>query len=146
MTEQIAASTNTSLLKAVQQEFTISHPIWDGYTNFTRYRKSKATVLGTGRILDLLINVLLPATNAYATVTGNIEMQKLTQDAWLKLPMAQNNSILSIATKKWFLSGEALNKANSNAATQQGILHVYKNYCESNQSDCNSCLIINSIN
>ena len=120
-------------------------PLWDSYTNFTNKRGNAASVLGEYRALDLSINVILPAIHAYARLTQNDQLFQQSRDCWLALPKAQNNYIFSIVRKKWFLTEDIANEMISNAAIQQGILHVYRNFCASNQMDCNSCLLVNSI-
>jgi len=142
----LTAETHPSeVWRSLKNALVTSHPLWDNYTNFSCKRKSKATVLGESRVLDLCVNVILPAVYAYARLSQNDDLHENALECWLALPKAQNNYVFSIVRKKWFLSDDIARSAISSAAVQQGVLHVYRKFCEANQSDCNSCLIVNSI-
>ena len=132
------------LWKILRTELSVNHDLWDSYTHFSCKRKGRAAVLGESRVLDLSINVILPAVNAYSRLIQNEQLGKKVRECWLALPKAQNNYILSIVRKKWFLEDNIADKIIKSAAVQQGILHVFKTFCEANQTDCNSCLIVNS--
>jgi len=140
-----AETHSTEVWRSLKKALVTGHQLWDNYTNFSCKRKSKATVLGESRVLDLCVNVVLPAVYAYARLTQNDYLLEKALECWLALPKAQNNYVFSIVRKKWFLSDDIARDAISSAAVQQGILHVYRNFCEANQSDCNSCLIVNSV-
>lgn len=138
--------TDSSMIwTALKKELVVNHSLWDQYTNFYCKRKNRAAVLGESRVLDLCVNVVLPAVYAYARLKQDDELLTQTIECWMALPKAQNNYVFTIVRKKWFLSDEIASTTLSSAAAQQGVLHVYRNFCEANQIDCNSCLIVNSV-
>ncbi len=128
-----------NLWKELFNKFIIQDEFWDNHINFLTKRKSPATILGKMRLLDMTINAILPSLYAYAKVSRNQKLANYAKEAWLTLPASQSNKIIQNATHRWFENPKDANKMIKTATVQQGIIHLYKNLCEKNHTDCNVC-------
>jgi hypothetical protein len=114
-------------------------PLWENFTNFSSKREKPASLMGRNRILELTVNVLLPALFASGELRSSARLKKFAVEAWIALPPTQNNSILKIFEEKWFANKNKFRKTLNSAATRQGAIHIYRNFCEKNCGDCLSC-------
>lgn len=123
------------------KRLTVHHPLWDYYSTFNSNRNKKASaVIGRSRILHILINVILPAVNAFYRLHADNKSANFAENFWKELPKEQNNAVLKRAFSKFGLNKRK--KLLKKAVSQQGIFHLYKNFCEINHSDCSSCRMI----
>ena len=145
-----------------------NHSIWDRYTTFTSLSATPAAVLGKSRAEDICINVVLPALQAHILLAekSTEEFSYSTQrpecvssfntspdtGSWLTrigkslpeqtfavMPSLQSNRILETASLKWFAPPGRKRNIIKGAISQQGILHIYRNFCEALCSRCAEC-------
>ncbi|MDD3119300.1 MAG: DUF2851 family protein, partial [Victivallales bacterium] len=131
--------------EAMLQQLTCSDPCWDRHTGFYAPPSRKAVVLGRQQALEITVNVILPIIYVYGRI--NLEAKDFSPAVikiWEQLPPTQDNRIIKTATAAWFPDRDRREIMNS-AATRQGIIHLYREYCHRCQSDCNSCLFYNSL-
>lgn len=128
-------------LTLINKTFYCSHSLWDNYSSFYKKRQKPAAVLSSSRILDLAVNVILPSLNASAIIRKDKILSKLIKDTWLLVPATQTNRTVNIAVHRWFMPPETSENILIDAASCQGALHVYKNFCEKCHTDCENCLI-----
>ncbi|MDD5598219.1 MAG: DUF2851 family protein [Victivallaceae bacterium] len=130
------------LVKHVIGKLEVSDPLWDKFVNFNTAKNSPAKISGRSFVLEVAVNVVFPAVYAMTRfeifddpefVIGQIEK------AWQLLPATQENAITGRAGELWFKDAKQKHKVLNSAAARQGVLHVYREYCEKCQSDCNSC-------
>ncbi|MCP3968630.1 MAG: DUF2851 family protein [Lentisphaerae bacterium] len=142
-------SSAEQLAKQAVKLLETSDALWDGYINFKTCSSRKARIAGRSFALETAVNVLLPALGAAAEVGyfGEANKWKIADiacNAWKCLPSTQHNYITKEAGLKWFPDKEFRNKVMASAAARQGVLHMYREYCEKACFDCNSCVFINS--
>jgi len=125
-----------------------SDPLWDHYTSFTSKTARPAAILGRDRALELVTNVTLPAWSAEAMMAkpkaSLATRSGLIRDAWLTLPPPADNQIIRRVKKMWFPDRDTTAIFNT-AAARQGAIQLYREFCESCQSDCLSCRFYNSL-
>lgn len=123
----------------LKKRLTLSHPLWDYYSNCFDARSKKANVMGAQRALDLTVNVVLPALHAFAKLSERPELAKFAERVWLVLPKTQMNRTVKMACHRWLSPPSRMKLALTNAAACQGALHLHKVFCETNAMDCGSC-------
>lgn len=129
----------------VMEQLSINDSIWDNYINFQVKAKQPASLTGANRAIETAANALLPALHAYFKINDDKPAMDFIEKTWLKLPPEQDNKITKTASAKWFSFSAGDKKTIfSSTASMQGIIHIYKEYCDKAASDCKACLIINS--
>ena len=112
---------------------------WTVHTSFTTpVRDCAAALIGRDRILELLADVLVPAMHAYASVTKNFKQIVKIESFFLTLPKTGSNLTIRRAVALCFPGRENVLKT---VAAQQGVLHIYKMWCEKLSCDCRECPI-----
>ncbi len=121
--------------------------LWNRYINFRTETEKPAVVTGKNLALELALNVILPSLFVFGRMDKeNLYdgLQEFAQAAWMLLPATQDNRIVKIAVKRW-MPERNTRKILSSAASRQGVLHLYREYCEKCQADCNACILYNSL-
>jgi len=135
-------SSPEKLVEYIISKLEVSGDLWDSFVNFSTKKASPAKISGKSFILEVAVNVIFPAIYAMKEfdifdnpefITGQIEK------AWQILPATQENAITRRAGRLWFKDSAQKNEILNSAAARQGLIHIYQEYCEKCQSDCNSC-------
>ncbi|MFA7231578.1 MAG: DUF2851 family protein [Victivallaceae bacterium] len=133
------------ILKTVQ----FSDPLWNKYSSFTTKNTRPAAIGGKSTAVEIAVNVLLPSLAASAEIGfWNDKSPAIKSSAvkiWLELPAMQENIIIKNALSRWFENPETGRKLLNTAAAGQGVIHLYREFCEKCQADCNSCRLGNSL-
>ena len=135
-----------SLQSELLKNLEIRDDLWDCRFSFTAGTGKPVAVSGRDFALELAVNVILPALHVLGTIDrenfpGLADMAML---AWMKLPATQDNRITRLAMAQWFAHRD-MAAPLSTAASRQGIIHLYNEYCRACSKDCHSCLFYNSI-
>lgn len=110
---------------------------WTTHTSFTSPERAvSAALIGRDRILELLADVLIPSMHAYASVTKDFKQIVKIESFFLALPKSGSNLTIRKAVALCFPGRE---KVFRTAAAQQGVLHIYKMWCEKLSCDCREC-------
>ncbi len=119
----------------------ISQPLWERHSSFESPMKRPASLAGESFLLGITLNVVLPALHAFAALTDDKKLGRYVLDAYLSLPPEQENSIVRSAAEKWFAGPEKKKTLLDSAATVQGMLHIYKEFCSKAQGRCAQCIL-----
>ena len=136
-------------IKSVVEVLKCNHPLWDHYINFTGRCSVPAAVMGKSRAEDITVNVILPALQARCLLAEKNEIsihENMPELAFLAMPSIQSNRILETASIKWFAPPGRRRNIIKDAVSQQGILHVYRNFCEDVCSECAECPLADLMN
>jgi hypothetical protein len=117
--------------------------LWDGYCNFNSKLSVDAAVLGENRALDVMVNVVLPLIYGYSLINDISLLKERVINVFLGLPSGQNNIIIEMSAERWSISKERVSKIVKGMAAQQGIIYLFKNYCEKLSLDCSKCDLFN---
>lgn len=98
---------------------------WRYHYNFGRRSTKAITPLGTSRVHDLIMNVIVPIVLLYARAFRDANVRINARKVLEAMPLKEENSITSIITryllKKRLVLGSALQ--------HQGAIQLYKFYC-----------------
>lgn len=124
---------------------TLNDILWDKYTSFELAKKpGSGAVFGAASALETVVNVVLPGMEAAAEIAGRAN-DIYAATIWNALPSTQDNRITRIATARWFREKNTADQVLNGAAVRQGVIHLFQEFCDKCHTDCNSCLIYNSI-
>ena len=107
-------------------------------------REKKMALSGKGKALELVIDVAIPCLHALAELEGSSRAAGRLAILMKQLPAPESNSVVRNAAKLWFKDSEQALKHLNDAASRQGIHHIYSEYCAPVESDCSVCLIKHS--
>lgn len=126
-------------IRIFMNKLNITDPFWQKHTSFlSKELKNPAVLLGNDRIIELLVDVIIPALHAYASVSGEFKLTAKIESVYLALPKTASNKTIREAVKRCFPGKEQIFKT---AAAQQGVLHIHKTWCEKLACNCKACPI-----
>ncbi len=99
--------------------------------------KKAHPLLGATRVTDLAVNVVLPWLWSRAAEGRNEAVQRRLEDRYFKWPAAEDNSVLRLARQR--LLGGAHRRALPNAAAQQGLIQLVRDFCDHSNAICDNC-------
>jgi len=125
----------SSLLEILQVE---PDEFWSWHCTFKSARLKKAQpLLGSTRLTDVAINVVLPWLWSRALEGKHLAMQRALENRYFAWPAAEDNSLLRRARER--LLGGAPQRVLPNAAAQQGLLQIMRDFCEQSNAVCDNC-------
>ena len=124
-----------SLLEILQVE---QDEFWSWHWTFRSARlKKPQPLLGTARITDLAVNVILPWLWIRAAEGKNEKLQHVIEHRYFAWPQAGDNSTLKLARQR--LLGGPPGRGLQSAAAQQGLMQIVRDFCEHSNAVCESC-------
>jgi hypothetical protein len=99
--------------------------------------KSAQPLLGATRVTDLAVNVILPWLWVRAREGQNAKLQSLAESRYFAWPAAEDNAVLRLARNR-LLGGRSIVKLH-NAAMQQGLMQVVRDFCDHANALCADC-------
>jgi hypothetical protein len=94
-------------------------------------------LLGSTRVTDLAVNVILPWLWMRAVEGRNESLQQEMERRYWAWPSAQDNSVLRLARQR--LLGATSPSQLPGAAVQQGLLQIVRDFCEHSNALCKDC-------
>ena len=137
-----AESTPAELVEHIMTKLEVSDDLWDNFVNFNTKKSSTAKIGGKSFVLEVAVNVIFPAVYAMTNfeIFNNPEfVTEQIEKSWQILPATQENAITKRAGQLWFKDAAQKREILNSAAARQGLIHIYREYCEKCQSDCESC-------
>jgi hypothetical protein len=120
------------LLQPPRDEF------WSRHLTLRSARSSKPQLLlGEARVTDLAMNVILPWLWARAAAGKNGGLQRALEDSYTAWPAGEDNAVLKLARQR--LLGSTSRKLFAQAAAQQGLLQILRDFCDHSNSVCQEC-------
>jgi len=124
-----------SLLEILQVE---RDDFWSWHWTMRSARLTKPQpLLGSTRVTDLAINVILPWLWIRATEGGNEKLRQTIEQRYFAWPPAEDNALLRLARQR--LLGGAARRVLSGAAAQQGLLQIVRDFCDHSNAICEQC-------
>lgn len=134
-TSQPELSLTESLLECLQGP---EDDFWSRHWSFKSAHLPKPQpLLGTSRLNDIAVNVVLPWFWMRASAGKNEELQKVARDRYFEWPAAQDNAILRQARQRLF--GRGVLRWLNTAAAQQGLLQIVRDCCNHSNAICAEC-------
>ncbi|TAK97822.1 MAG: DUF2851 family protein [Verrucomicrobia bacterium] len=123
-----------SLLEVLQVE---RDEFWSWHWTFRSTRLAKPQpLLGETRATDLAINVILPWLWTRAKEGRNDDVRREVERRYFAWPAAEDNSLLRLARQR-LLGTRRI--AFRNAALQQGLLQIVRDFCNHSNAICEEC-------
>lgn len=91
-------------------------------------------LIGQTRADDIIINVLLPFAAAWGQENGETALAEKAFTLFCTYPPVETNTVERHMQRQLGLRGSQINSA----PRQQGLLHLYKNWCT--QGRCRECV------
>jgi hypothetical protein len=124
-----------SLLEIFQVE---SDEFWSWHWTFKSARMKKPQpLLGEARVTDFAVNVILPWLWIRAKEGGNEKIRREVERRFFAWPAAEDNSVLKLARQR--LLGTANARVLTNAAAQQGLMQIVRDFCGNSNAVCDDC-------
>jgi hypothetical protein len=99
--------------------------------------KKPQPLLGAARAADLAVNVILPWLWVRAAEGKNESVQRGIERRFNAWPSAEDNAVLRLARQR--LLGGAPRRALRNAAEQQGLIQIVRDFCDRANAVCQDC-------
>ena len=134
-TDAEASGQPASLLAKLQ---IASDDFWSWHWTLRSKRLAKPQpLLGSTRVTDLAVNVILPWLWVRAGESKNQTAQRQIEQRYFTWPRAEDNAVLRLARQR--LLGSASPKSMTGAAAQQGLLQIVRDFCEHSSALCSNC-------
>ena len=124
---------------------------WRACRDFGHPIHPPAALLGKSRCLDLAANVFLPYLSAWlelehplaAAVGAKAEAERARQ-AFLLLPPAQGNRLLTEAAHRFLTPPSRARELLKTCSRQQGLMDIYQNFCLALDHNCDLCPFVST--
>jgi uncharacterized protein DUF2851 len=128
-----------ALLDSLHEIFQVGRDeFWSWHWTFKSARlKKPQPLLGDARVTDLAVNVILPWLWVRAVEGKNEKIQREVERRFFTWPAAEDNSILKLARQR--LLGTSNARVLKNAAAQQGLMQIVRDFCEHSNAICEDC-------
>ncbi len=116
------------------------------YTLGGRRIKKKERLIGKERAATIFINVIVPVLLAYARKEADSELEERLFKSYKMHSKLTPNNITRFMNYR--ILGKSLQKDSvvNSARRQQGLLQIFKDFCESDDIACESCVLFQTIN
>jgi hypothetical protein len=124
---------------ALMEIFQVAHDdFWSWHCTFRSARlKREQPLLGAGRASDLAVNVVLPWLWSRAVEGKNPATQAALERRYFAWPAAEDNAVLKLARDR--ILGGASRRALPDAAAQQGLMQIVRDFCQHTNALCHDC-------
>jgi hypothetical protein len=111
---------------------------WQNHFDFDVRSKTKiSALLGNSKAGEIVVNVILPFASSWGELTNEPELMKKAMELYNSYPKLAENEITRHMTKQLGLE----EPANFTACHQQGLIHIFRNYCR--EGRCSQCPLVN---
>jgi hypothetical protein len=112
---------------------------WGTHSDFGRglagLASEEIALVGESRAADMVVNILMPALLAHADTKGRMGLHEKVEEVYAVYPKLSENRITKAMTEEVF--GPRKRNAVKGARRQQGLIHLYRLYCEARR--CHDC-------
>ncbi len=115
----------------------MSRGYWAYHFDFGLAAKTSSALLGKDKGAEIITNIILPFTNAWADIAGEPRLKETATKLFYHYPKLTDNEITRHMS--WQLKLD--NQADISLIHQQGLLHIFLTYCRN--GSCHDCPIIN---
>lgn len=133
--EKPGGGAENSLLEILQAD---ADEFWSWHWTLRSRRLAKPQPpIGAARVTDLAVNVILPWLWSLAVEGKNESLRQRAERRYFAWPAAQDNARLRLARQR--LLGGAHRNVLRNAAAQQGLLQILRDFCDHSNALCEGC-------
>jgi hypothetical protein len=118
----------------------VSDAYWSRHTTFGGKKlKAPTRLIGANRATVMLIDAVVPVLLARARAADDRDLERRLHRAWATLPRQPENSVLKFMAARIFGGDEPAAEAVTSARRQQGLLQLFRDYCERDADGCRHC-------
>lgn len=111
---------------------------WNWHWTLRSARMSKPQpLLGSARLTDLAVNVVLPWLWMRAAEGKNNLLQQRVEQRYFSWPPAEDNVVLRLGRQR--LLGKTSKRVLKSAAEQQGLIQITRDFCDRSNAACENC-------
>ena len=132
-------STPRALWVELVRAFTVRDDRLAGFLAFDKQLRQGALLLGETRARDIVVNVALPFLSAHARQRGDLAVAERAETAYREAPRLQGNRRLTEVAHRLLVPPSRLAAVAVNACRQQGLLEIYRDFCEVLGHQCAAC-------
>ena len=131
--------THVGCYNALKEILQVEHDdFWSWHWTFKSARmKRPRPLLGDARVTDLAVNVILPWLWIRAVEGKNEKIRREIERRFFAWPAAEDNSVLKLARQR--LLGTSNARVLKNAAAQQGLMQIVRDFCGHSNAVCDDC-------
>ncbi len=127
--------------QAFEEMFPTPMGFWARHCTWTgKPMREPCALLGPGRVRCIIGNVFVPGALAIARHDRDLEREKQVLEFFSRLPKEPENHVLKIMLPR-VLGPDAARQARLSFRTQQGLMQLHQDWCESNPS-CHNCTVV----
>jgi RNAse (barnase) inhibitor barstar len=137
--------------KIIKNTESIFMELYDDYWSYYHIFEGKRLrgperLIGNDRSSVIFINIIIPILLAYARKTDDLVLEERLFKVYKLHPKLSPNNVTRFMSCRIF--GQDTQKRNivNNARRQQGLIQIFKDFCESNDIACKRCVLLLSIN
>ena len=134
-TEKICSELQNCLIVS-SFEFWLTHYRFD--VDGSVKSRHPGNLIGKEKAREMVVNVVLPVIFAYAEQTGDHELLNRLKEVYLCFPLLEENKITREMKKQVLITNKTSPKIINTACRQQGLIHIYKCFCQNWQ--CETCV------
>ncbi len=108
---------------------------WGNHFDFGIVTNRHSAILGREKVLEIVINTILPFFCAYGGITGEIKLSRRSIEIYRSYAGLRDNELTRYMKQQLQLKPEVC----LSACQQQGLIHIFKSYCY--RRNCSECLI-----
>ncbi len=127
--------------KAVIELLTgLSDDYWSRRTTFGGKKlRSQTKLIGASRAAIMFVDAIVTIMLAQARAREDRVLEKRLHRAYATLPRLPSNSVLRFMSSRIFGGEEPADEVVTSARRQQGLLQLFRDYCEKDSEGCRRC-------
>ncbi len=120
---------------------------WSHYYTFGGKRsKKEGRLIGKERATVIFINIIIPVLLVYARKRDDTELEKKLFKTYKRHSKLSPNNITRFMNYRILGKDPQDGSVVNTARRQQGLLQIFKDFCESDDISCDRCVLLLSIN
>ena len=129
-----AAKAVAELLTGVKDDY------WSRRTTFGGKKlRSDTKLIGSDRATIMFVNAIVPILLARARAAEDRDLENRLHRAYATLPKLPSNSVHRFMASRIFGGDEPASEIVTSARRQQGLLQLFRDYCEHDADGCRRC-------
>ena len=109
---------------------------WANHIDFGITTARSVALLGQNKAAEIAVNIVLPFAYAWGEVFADPKLQEKALATYLNYPKLGGNNLIRFMSQQLLIRPDL----NLSAVQQQGLIHIFKNYCR--QRNCLGCPIV----
>ncbi len=140
--QQSEKSTHLFRARLKKAHLLVSQPGWGYFGNRASFGSktfaNRTALIGADRAMTIWVNAYLPALVAWSRKNHNAALEQSLHDFWQNLPSLTENHLSKVMLLR-FLGSRAHSFPVKTERQQQGLIQVFKDFCDTKPTACTGC-------